>query len=234
MVKDVFMKRSEINNVIKKFEALLDKYNFSLPPFCNWSKEEWESKTAEYDEIRDNQLGWDITDFGLNKFEKIGFSLITLRNGNQTDDRYKKPYAEKLLMLFENQKAPMHYHSFKCEDIINRGGGTIIISVYNANKKDRSLSESDVLINTDGRSYSAKAGTKVYLKPGESITIWPYQYHDFAVEKGSGDVLIGEVSMCNDDVNDNFFLEPIGRFPKVEEDEKPYRLLCSEYPKFKG
>jgi len=53
-------------------------------------------------------------------------------------------------------------------------------------------------------------------------------------EKRSGDVLIGEVSMCNDDVNDNFFLEPIGRFPKVEEDEKPYRLLCSEYPKFKG
>ncbi len=53
-------------------------------------------------------------------------------------------------------------------------------------------------------------------------------------EKGSGDVLIGEVSMCNDDFNDNFFLEPIGRFPKIEEDEMPYRLICSEYPKFKG
>ncbi|MGD1822203.1 MAG: D-lyxose/D-mannose family sugar isomerase [Pleomorphochaeta sp.] len=223
------MKRSEINNVIKRFENLLEEYKISIPPFCSWSDEEWRDKNNEYNEIRDNQLGWDITDFGLNKFEELGFSLITLRNGNQNDDRYKKPYAEKLLMLFENQRAPMHYHAYKCEDIINKGGGTLIISVYNA-EKDGSLSTDEVTINTDGRSYKAKAGTKVYLKPGESITIWPYQYHDFAVE--GGDVLIGEVSMCNDDVNDNFFYAPIGRFPEIEEDESPYRLLCNEYPKY--
>ncbi len=221
------MKRSEINDVIKSFEKLLNEFKVSVPQFCNWTVEEWKKKNNEYDEIRDNQLGWDITDFGLNNFKKLGFSLITLRNGNQKDERYKKPYAEKLLMLFDGQKAPMHYHSYKCEDIINRGGGTLIISVYNA-EKDGNLSKEDVTINSDGRSYKASAGTKVYLKPGESITIWPYQYHDFAVE--GGDVLIGEVSMCNDDVNDNFFLKPIGRFPEIEEDEKPYRLLCNEYP----
>lgn len=223
------MKRSEINNVIKKFEALLEEYKFSIPPFCNWSYEEWKEKNHEYDEIRDNQLGWDITDFGLNNFYELGFSLITLRNGNQKDKRYEKPYAEKLLMLFENQKAPMHYHAYKCEDIINRGGGTLIISVYNA-EKDGSLSKNDVTINTDGRSYKAPAGTKVYLNPGESITIWPYQYHDFDAK--GGDVLIGEVSMCNDDVNDNFFYKQMGRFPEIEEDEKPYRLLCTEYPRY--
>lgn len=223
------MKRSEINKVIKRFEDLLNEYKFSIPPFCNWSYEEWKEKNHEYDEIRDNQLGWDITDFGQNNFDELGFSLITLRNGNQKDKRYEKPYAEKLLMLFENQKAPMHYHAYKCEDIINRGGGTLIISVYNA-EKDGSLSKEDVTINTDGRSYKAPAGSKVYLKPGESITIWPYQYHDFAVE--GGDVLIGEVSMCNDDVNDNFFYKKMGRFPEIVEDEKPYRLLCTEYPKY--
>ncbi len=223
------MKRSEINNVIKRFEALLEKYKFSIPPFCNFSYEQWLTKNHEYDEIRDNLLGWDITDFGLNNFYQLGFSLITLRNGNQNDKRYEKPYAEKLLMLFEGQKAPMHYHAYKCEDIINRGGGTLIISVYNA-EKDGSLSKEDVTINSDGRSYKALAGTKVYLKPGESITIWPYQYHDFDTE--GGDVLIGEVSMCNDDVNDNFFYEKMGRFPEIEEDEKPYRLLCNEYPRY--
>ena len=53
------------------------------------------------------------------------------------------------------------------------------------------------------------------------------------VEEGSGDVLLGEVSMCNDDENDNRFYEPIGRFPEIEEDEEPYRLLCTEYPKAK-
>ena len=56
------------------------------------------------------------------------------------------------------------------------------------------------------------------------------QYHDFNVEPGSGPVLLGEVSQCNDDNTDNRFNPPVGRFPKIEEDEAPYRLLCNEYP----
>ncbi len=55
-------------------------------------------------------------------------------------------------------------------------------------------------------------------------------YHDFTVEPGTGPVLIGEVSQCNDDETDNHFDPPMGRFPVVEEDEPPYRLLAGEYP----
>lgn len=69
------------------------------------------------------------------------------------------------------------------------------------------------------------------MRPGESITIYPYLYHDFTVETGTGTVLLGEVSMCNDDENDNRFYEKLGRFPTIEEDEPAYRLLCGEYPK---
>ena len=47
---------------------------------------------------------------------------------------------------------------------------------------------------------------------------------------GSGPIVIGEVSQCNDDNTDNRFEPPIGRFPTIEEDEPPYRLLCNEYP----
>ena len=47
---------------------------------------------------------------------------------------------------------------------------------------------------------------------------------------GTGAVLLGEVSQCNDDNTDNRFNPPVGRFPKIEEDEPPYRLLCNEYP----
>ena len=43
-------------------------------------------------------------------------------------------------------------------------------------------------------------------------------------------MLLGEVSQCNDDNADNRFYERLGRFPTIEEDEPPYRLLCSEYP----
>ena len=76
-----------------------------------------------------------------------------------------------------------------------------------------------------------KAGTQIRLTPGESISIQPFMYHDFEVEKGTGAVLLGEVSQVNDDNTDNRFNPPVGRFPEIEEDEAPYRLLCNEYPK---
>ena len=226
------MKRSEINSIIKEMEGLLKKYNFSLPPFCSWTPEEWMTKNTEYDEIRDNMLGWDITDFGLGNFDKTGFALITLRNGNQHNPKYRKVYAEKLIMLRDGQTAPRHYHVVKSEDIINRGGGGLCIGIWNG-RKDGSVNPSDVLVNSDGRSYYVASGTKIVLHPGESITLWPYQYHDFSVIPGTGTVLIGEVSQSNDDTTDNRFYEKVGRFPRIEEDQAPYRLLCNEYPRVK-
>lgn len=44
-------------------------------------------------------------------------------------------------------------------------------------------------------------------------------------------MIIGEVSTANDDINDNYFLEPdIKRFPNIEEDEEPYIRLVSDVP----
>lgn len=223
------MKRSEINSVIREMEELIEKVGFALPPFCRWTPEDWKSKGHEYDEIRDNMLGWDITDYGLGDFSKVGMGLITLRNGNQHNPKYRKTYAEKLLFLRDSMISPMHFHWVKSEDIINRGGGTVLIQVYNDDGSG-GLSDTDVLVNSDGRSYYVPAGTEVALEPGQSITLWPHQYHEFHVVPGSGSVLIGEVSQCNDDNTDNRFYEPVYRFPEIEEDEPPYRLLCSEYP----
>ena len=90
--------------------------------------------------------------------------------------------------------------------------------------------ESDVTVHTDGRTYTVPAGTQIRLTPGESIHVQQYLYHDFSVEEGTGPVLLGEVSQCNDDNTDNRFNPPVGRFPTIEEDEPPYRLLCNEYP----
>ena len=226
------MKRSEINQVIKDMEKLIAEHGFEIPPFLKWTPEEWQEKGAEYKEIRDNMLGWDITDYGLGNFAKLGFALITLRNENLKNEKYTKTYAEKRLMLREGQHSPMHFHWNKMEDIINRGGGTVLIKVYNSTP-DGDLADTDVTVNSDGREFVVKAGTQIELKPGESITIYPYMYHDFDVKPGTGDVLLGEVSMCNDDNTDNRFYEAMGRFPKIEEDEAPYRLLCNEYPEGK-
>lgn len=225
------MKRSEINAALMEMEQMIRDYRFSLPDFCHFTPEDWQSKGHDYDEVRDNMLGWDITDYGLGRFDEIGFSLITLRNGNlQMRDKYSKTYAEKLLYLRESQYSPMHFHWSKMEDIINRGGGNVLIRVYNSDKDEDLDRESPVTVHVDGRESVVPAGTQVRLCPGQSITIYPTMYHDFTVEPGSGPVLLGEVSQCNDDNTDNRFLERMGRFPTVEEDEPPYRLLCNEYP----
>ena len=69
----------------------------------------------------------------------------------------------------------------------------------------------------------------ILIKPGESLTFYPYYYHEFIVEQGTGSVLIGEVSMCNDDERDNRFFDAVSRFSAIVEDEVPLRLLCGEY-----
>ena len=116
------MKRSEINAALREMEAMLREYRFALPDFCHFTPEEWNGKGHEYDEVRDNALGWDITDYGLGRFDEVGFSLITLRNGNHAmPERYPKTYAEKLLYIKDGQYSPMHFHWSKMEDIINRG-----------------------------------------------------------------------------------------------------------------
>lgn len=225
------MKRSEINAAIKEMEEMCKKHCCYLPPFCNFTPEEWREKNREYDEIRECMLGWDVTDYGLGRFDEVGFSLITIRNGNRAmADKYPKVYAEKLLYLRKGQYSPNHFHWYKTEDIINRGGGNVLIRVYNSLPTEEMDLAGDVTVHTDGRTYTVPAGTQIRLTPGESIHIQQKLYHDFEVEAGSGPVLLGEVSQCNDDAYDNRFLPPVGRFPEIEEDEPPYRLLCNEYP----
>ncbi len=225
------MKRSEVNAALREMEAMLRAYRVSLPDFCGFTPEDWQGKGHDFDEVRDNMLGWDITDYGLGRFDEVGFSLITLRNGNHAmPEVYPKTYAEKLLYLKEGQYAPMHFHWSKMEDIINRAGGNVLIRVYRSDKSEEIDRESPVTVRTDGRRRTVPAGTQIRLCPGQSITIQPHLYHDFTVEPGGGPVLLGEVSQCNDDKTDNRFSPPVGRFPAIEEDEPPYRLLCSEYP----
>ena len=221
------MKRSKINALIKDAIEFTDKMNFKLPPFAYWSPDEWKSKGNEYDEIRDNMLGWDITDFGSGDFEKVGLLLFTIRNGNGKNEKYKKTYAEKILISDVGQVTPCHFHWSKMEDIINRGGGELVIEVYNSTA-DGELDTTDVDIYMDGRHFKVKAGSRVRLKPGESIAIQQGMYHKFWAEGEK--VLVGEVSMVNDDTADNRFYLPAGRFPEIEEDEAPLHYLANEYP----
>ena len=226
------MKRSEINSIIRHAKEFCSSMNFALPPFVYWTPEEWLEKGEECAEIVDNQLGWDITDFGSGDFYKVGLMLITIRNGNLNNPKYRKTYAEKIMIVREEQVTPMHYHYQKYEDIINRGGGNLVIKLYNRTDNDE-LSEDDVTVSVDGVQRTVPAGGIITLKPGESICMHTGLYHSFWGEEGKGTVLVGEVSRVNDDHNDNHFYEPTGRFPVIEEDEAPVHLLSTEYPVLK-
>lgn len=226
------MKRSELNSRMREAVKLLDKMNFKLPPFAYWSPAEWQTKGKEHQEIVDNMLGWDITDFGSGDFQRVGLFLFTLRNGNMYKKEYTKTYAEKIMIVQEEQVTPLHFHWHKMEDIINRGGGNLMVQLYNS-REDEELADTDIQISMDGKNYKAPAGTVVRLTPGESITLYPGMYHKFWGEKGKGTVLVGEVSQVNDDHTDNRFLESGGRFPQIEEDESPLYLLVTDYPELR-
>lgn len=224
------MKRSELNQLMREALDFIAGHGFHLPPFVTWTMEDWKGKNHEYAEIKDNMLGWDITDFGTGDFYSHGLLLITLRNGNFHDPKYKKPYAEKLLIAREGQVTPYHFHWKKMEDIINRGGGRLVLKCYNSGP-DGQMLDTPVNILKDGRSYFVPAGEEVRLENGESITLVTGQYHCFWAE--GGPCLIGEVSVMNDDNVDNRFHDPVGRFPEIEEDEPILYPLFSDYPELK-
>ncbi|MBI3946741.1 MAG: D-lyxose/D-mannose family sugar isomerase [Armatimonadetes bacterium] len=224
------MKRSQINAILRDTLAFLAECRFHLPPFARWTPADWRERGPEADEIRDNLLGWDITDFGHGDFARVGLVLFTIRNGNYYDPRYPKPYAEKILVADENQVTPLHFHTLKMEDIIVRGGGNLLIEMRNATPDNR-LADTPVVVSVDGTRRAFRPGEALRLTPGESITLPPRLYHTFYGEEGKGRVLLGEVSRVNDDRTDNTFLDPVGRFPAIEEDEPPLHFLCTEYPR---
>jgi D-lyxose ketol-isomerase len=227
--KEIYVKRSDLNMYIAEAAAFFAENRFILPPYAGWAPEEWQQHGSEADELRTRQLGWDVTDFNSGRFESLGLTLFTLRNGSAAGGG--KVYAEKIMFVRENQVTPFHFHAAKTEDIINRGvkgTGRLVVQLYNS-APDGGLAQTPVTVSCDGIRRQVEAGAIVTLGPGESITLTPYLYHQFHAVDGHG--LIGEVSSVNDDAADNYFLDPLPRFPVIDEDEAPVRLLCTEYGK---
>ncbi len=227
------MKRSAINAIIRDAEDFLARMNFRLPPFAAWSPDDWRAKGPECREIVTHQLGWDITDFGSGDYARVGLFLFTIRNGTVTALKtgQGKTYAEKIMIVQERQITPTHTHHQKMEDIIVRGGGALVVQLWNS-APGGGLVQTPVTVSCDGVERQVPAGGQVTLQAGESITLPPGQYHQFWGAPGRGPVLVGEVSRVNDDHTDNDFIDPVGRFPAIVEDESPRHLLIGDYPRF--
>lgn len=223
------MKRSELNKIIDDAITFVESKGLAFPAFAKWGIEDWRKLGEDSREIVDNMLGWDISDFGSGDFEKCGLLIFTFRNGNfHNKETYPKPYAEKLLLVGDGQELPYHFHWSKMEDIINRGGGNLLVQLYNSDENE-DFADTDVTVTIDGRKVTVPAGGTVTLTPGESITLMPGQYHRWVGEKGTGMVMLFEVSTTNDDTLDNRFHSAKGRLPEIEEDEEAKYLLFKDY-----
>ena len=223
------MKRSEVNEIIRQADDFIGSFDFKLPPFAAWTPDQFRKRRDAAEAIVSARLGWDVTDFGRGAYDSFGLTLFTLRNGNAADLAKGRGmlYAEKLLLLKPGQLNPTHRHNVKAEDIIVRGGGRCAFELFMSDGEGWIDPAAEVRVHTDGIERRLEAGGVVMLSPGESITLLPGVWHRFWAE--DRDVLLGEVSTVNDDVTDNVFNEPIGRFSDIDEDEPPYRLLVADY-----
>ncbi len=223
------MKRSQINEILRAGDEFIKSFGFKLPPFAYWTPEQMVANADTASGIFRARLGWDVTDYGAERFEEMGLFLFTLRNGDPADLSSGRGmlYAEKVMITRRDQLSPMHRHIVKAEDIINRGGGDLVVELFGSSQ-DGSIDEfSNVSVPCDGQLRTVPAGGKIMLKPGESVTLMPGTWHAFWGERA--DVLVGEVSTVNDDMTDNVFREPIRRFSEIDEDEAAWRLLVSDF-----
>ncbi len=222
------MKRSEINEILREGDAFIRSFGYIMPPFAYWTPDELKARAAET-LIPARGMGWDITDYGQGKFREMGLFLFTVRNGDAADlgRGTGMLYAEKIMISRKDQYSPMHRHVVKAEDIINKGGGKLVLELF-ASAEDGSVDRSaDISVLVDGERKTLPAGGLLKLDPGQSVTLMPGDWHAFWGE--GADVLIGEVSTVNDDKTDNIFEMDIGRFATVEEDTDPVHLLVSDY-----
>ncbi len=227
------MKRSRINEIMAAADEMIRAHGFVLPPFAYWGPDEFAAR-SDARTIVERRMGWDITDYGQGEFDTLGLFLFTLRNGTLADLERGRGmvYAEKLLISRQDQISPMHTHVVKSEDIINRGGATLAIELFGSGDDGAFAADRGGTVRCDGIERAFAAGEVLKLAPGESVTLMPGDWHAFWGE--GGDVLIGEVSTVNDDLTDNIFREPIGRFAEIEEDVPPTHLLVSDYARWLG
>ncbi|NLR99884.1 D-lyxose/D-mannose family sugar isomerase [Rhizobium sp. P38BS-XIX] len=216
------MRRSAINQKIASAKQIAGRNLRVLPAWSDWSEAEYRENPDVAKFLFDRQMGWDITDFGAGNFAERGLVLFCLRNGIQgaADER---PYAEKMLVVEEGQETPFHLHKIKLEDIINCAGGNLMIEFLDAADED-----APVTVRSDGQAIRLAPREALRLKPGQSVTVERGVYHRFYGEAGHGPVLAWEVSQVNDDHADNYFLEELGRFSTIEEDERSVNPLWHE------
>jgi hypothetical protein len=137
-------------------------------------------------------------------------------------------YVERVMFSQVHQVNPMHLHRAITSDLANRGGGDLVIQLYNAGARGGLDEESRVPIHVNGIFYNIRAGGLIRLAPGDSITLPPGLCHKSWPEKAG--CLIGEIATPGNPNADTHYVDTEPGPMEIEEDEPALFVLCHEYP----
>jgi len=233
------VKRSEINATLLLARDFFEAYRFKLPKWAAWSPVNWDYSGEEMQAIKDCQLGWDVTDFAQGNFSEQGMTSFMLRNGapslepppDHAPQEAKRHYSEKIMLVQLHQTLPLLALKHRTQDLINRGGGDLVVQVYLSTTEYELDEKKRVPLQVNGIAYNVKAGGIVRLVSGDGLTLQPATYYKYWAEKAS--CIVGAISTTCDETNDYLFFDPnCQRFPSIEPDESPLHLLHYEYPDF--
>ena len=229
------MKRSEVNDIIRAADAFIRSFGFILPPFAYWSPQTMRDRRAEIDGIVDARLGWDITDYGQGRFDTLGLFLFTVRNGSEADLRRGGGmcYAEKIMISRHDQVSPMHRHIVKAEDIINRGGATLALKLYESDAEGHVDYDAEVDGRDRRRAAPAGAGRGAAARPGRERDADARQ---LARVLGRGRRRADRRGLDRQQRPDRQRLRPSrsAASPRSRRTRTPLHLLVSDYPRWFG
>jgi len=223
------VRRSAVEAAVEAARRAFAGAGFALPPFADWTPEQWAQARGSHADRAG--LGWDVTDYGGGAVARLGLTLLTLRNGLAGELSAGRGfcYAEKLMLVGERQRAPLHRHRSKVEDIIVRAavrpGAALALELWPGGAAGPQRGR-PARVLCDGAWRETGPDGRLVLRPGESVTLTPEIWHAFQGEGGA--VVVGEVSSVNDDWADNQFEHPVPRFPAIEEDAPRRTVLAGE------
>ena len=71
------MRRSQIDTIIEQSQAIMTRHGQILPPYANWSPQQWHTKAAETRGMRARFLGWNVVEFVEGDFARSGVVVFT-------------------------------------------------------------------------------------------------------------------------------------------------------------
>ena len=223
------MERSRINTLLADAEDFFAASNVALPEFAFWHPDEFEHRVRSgHERLVVSGMGWLVSDFGLDDFASEGMIAFCSCAGASDIDA-GRTYAERHFILRESQRIPTRFHRLRTKDLINCGPGNLCLRLHRSTPSGVLDETVNVQTEIDAAVRKLTPGARLVLHPGERVLIEPMTFHECWAEQD--DVIAREISSASDEISDTFFLSQIGFATALDEDEKPRRLLISDYAK---